>query len=149
MASTDKTPLHPFSQSRFPMTNTKSTTETLTIRIDSKDKARLVQIAQSKDRRLDDFLQIIFAEGLYMFFCDEQVHVKKLPEDYTQEDMDQLAKNAEIEEIKGLDYTEKQAKGWKHVCEFIHNSSYNPMTGQHDDPLIKPMTERIKAFALD
>lgn len=131
------------------MTNTNSTTATLMIRITSKDKDRLDEIAKAKDRRLNDFLQVVFAYGLDMFFCDENVHVKKLPEDYTQEDLDQFAKNAEIDKIKGLDHEEKRAKGYRYVCEYLHNSSYNHITGQHDDPLIKPITERIKAFALD
>jgi hypothetical protein len=131
------------------MTNTNSTTETLTIRITSKDKDRLNEIAKVKNRRLNDFLQVILAEGLYYFFCDEHVHVKKLPEDYTPNELKQLTKNAEIDAIKNLKLQEKRDKGWRPVCEYLHNSSYNHMTGENDDPLIQPIVERIKAFALE
>ena len=66
------------------------------IRISSDDASMLKRIAKAQNRRFDDFLQLVFAEGLEYFFIEDCVSVKKLPQEYTEEERKQEEINKKI-----------------------------------------------------
>ena len=79
----------------------------------------LERLAKAENRKLNDYLYLVFAEGLRFFHEEHKVYVKKLETEYTKEETDRIAKNAELEKTKGwhgLSYEEKRAKGWD--CHF-------------------------------
>ena len=122
--------------------------ETITVQISAADKAMLKRIAASVDRRFDDLNQLIFGSGLDYFFAEEQVYVKKLPQEFTPEEKEQLTKNEQIDndpKIRGWEAREEA--GYKLVTRVLSNCETKPSGQGHYDPLIEPMAERIKAFA--
>lgn len=121
--------------------------ESINIQISPKDKELLQRIATSNNRRFADLVQILFAEGVRMFFCDEQVCIEKLPEEYTTEDKKQLELNAEIEKGSKT-WEEQKAAGYKHVATHLFNESKKDPLGHYSDSLIDPLSKRIAAFAI-
>ena len=123
--------------------------ETLSIKIDGRDLRMLRRIAKAENRRFDDFVQIVFADGLLYMFCDETLHVKKEPEDYTPEEKKQLELNAELDKASYKNYEEKEAAGYKHVMGCFSNCAYDSETNTQSDELIEPMVARIREVALN
>tara|TARA_Y100000401_G_scaffold52661_1_gene41318 strand:- start:538 stop:915 length:378 start_codon:yes stop_codon:yes gene_type:complete len=122
--------------------------ETITIQISAADKAMLKRIAKSVDRRFADLNQLIFARGLEIFFCDDDVWVEKLPDEYTKEERQQQEKNKAIREnpeINGWDAQQKA--GFVVVRECISNHERKPDGEGCHDPLIEPIAKRIRAIA--
>ena len=109
----------------------------------------LRRIAKAENRRLDDFVQLIFADGLSYMFCDEGVEVAKEPEDYTPEEQKQLELNAELNKAPYKNHEQKEAEGYKYVRTCISNHAYDSETKTHKDELIEPMVARIRNIALD
>mgnify|MGYP003139992096 FL=1 len=78
----------------------------------------LERIAKAENRKLNDYLYLVFTEGLRFFHNEHNVYVKKLETEYTKEETDRIAKNAELEKTEGwhrLSYEEKKAKGWDYI----------------------------------
>ena len=68
--------------------------------------------------------QIFFSAKLWFL-------LKKHENEYTKEDREQQKKNAELEKTEGwskLDYSERESKGYEHVCSYISNHEYNSKT---------------------
>ena len=119
------------------------------IHLSEDDLSLLKEISFNNERRFQDLMQIIFAQGLDCYFCDEYAWVSKKPEDYTEEDRAQIATNKAIlerDDISQLNYDERRALGFKHVHDIISNQ-HNPMDAIAD-PLITPLAKRIKQYAL-
>ena len=122
--------------------------EVLTIKISSEDSSMLRRIARSQDRRFDDFLQLVFAEGLEYYFCERSVSVEKLPEEYTEAERKQEEINKKIKTEDHATFDEMKAAGFRAVCNYFGNHKYDPETKEHSDDLITPLYERIRDIAL-
>ena len=122
--------------------------ENLTIKISSEDVAMLRRIAKSQNRRFDDFLQLVFAEGLQFFFCEESVSVKKLPEEYTEEERKQEEINNKIKSEDHATFDDMKAAGFKAVSDYFGNHIYDPESKEYSDDLIMPIYERIRELAV-
>ena len=118
------------------------------IRISSDDVAMLKRIAKSENRRFDDLMQLVFAEGLTYFFCETLVSVEKIPEDFTKDEQKQLALNKEIEAKNLPSWDAKKKAGYEHVTHYITNHETDRETNKKHDPLIEPIVQRIKDIAL-
>ena len=121
---------------------------TISIRIQDDDFDRLKEIAYNKERRFDDLMQILFAQGLECYFCDEYAWVNKKPEDYTQEELAQIEVNKTIKarpDYGPMSYKDMQELGFKHISDRIDNHNPNE---EITDPLIEPIVKRIKNYAL-
>ena len=95
------------------------------IELTNKQHCLLTRIAKADKRKLGDFMCLIIAEGLTYFFCETSTCIEKTPDEYTQEERKQQAKNKKLEKTKGwdaLDWEEKQAKGFERVSTYMHNS---------------------------
>lgn len=123
--------------------------ETFTIKISGKDLQMLRRIAKAENRRFADFVQLCFADGLNYMFCDEMLYVEKEPEDYTQEEQNQLELNAELDKTPHKTFAEKEAAGYKHVGRCFCNHVHDSETNTHRDEIIEPMVARIRKVALD
>ena len=119
----------------------------LTIRLSDKDLNLLKRIAEHDDRRVSDFVQLLFSRGLEFYYCDEIVHIQKLPDEYTKKERDQQMLNAALI-TKFNKHDERIENGFKYVQSFISNYEKDPNTDEHTDKLIEPMVKRIKAYAL-
>ena len=122
--------------------------ENLTIKIGSKDVALLRRIAESKDRRFEDFLQLVLSQGLEYYFCEEIVNVEKLPDEYTEEELKQKEINSKIKSEDHENYESMKAAGLRPVDNHFSNHTYNPETKEHSDNLISPLCERIRKLAV-
>jgi hypothetical protein len=116
--------------------------ENLTIKISAADVAMLRRIARATNRRFDDFLLLVFAEGLQMYFCDEGVSVKKLPEEYTDAEIKQQELNEKIKKEIRTGWEDMKAAGFAHVDERFNNCGT-------PDTFIEPMVERIRDICLN
>tara|TARA_R100000278_G_scaffold61921_1_gene50202 strand:+ start:46 stop:438 length:393 start_codon:yes stop_codon:yes gene_type:complete len=127
-------------------------TKEITIKVSDKDYDFIQRIAKSEKRRLLDFTQLVFAEGLEYFFCDDVVCFKKHDDEFTEEEHKQIKINDELRKQKGwyeLDYEEKVVQGYKQVFEYWENHAYNQETKEHEDNLIKPIVKSIQSFAFE
>lgn len=127
-------------------------TKEITIKVSDKDYDLIQRIAKSERRRLSDFTQLVFAEGLDYFFCDDVVCFKKHDDEFTEEEKKQIEINDELRKQDGwyeLDYKEKVAQGFKQVFEYWENHAYNQETKEHDDNLIKPLVKSVQSFAFE
>ena len=127
-------------------------TKTISFDLPDKDYNLLVGIAKDQKRRLSDLSYLLYARGLDSFFCETQVSVKKTDDDYTDEDREQIKKNEELKKTEGWDklsYPQWEEKGYKHVCDYIHNHVYNKKEDKWEDPLIEPLAERIESYAIE
>ena len=125
--------------------------KTLTIKVSAADHKKLKAIASQEGRRLDDLSQLVYGEGLALFYCETGVSIKKEPHEYTEKENLQLAKNKQLEASEGwsdLEWEERKKRGFKHVSDWISNHERDD-SGQFVDRLIDPLAERIKAFAID
>ena len=125
--------------------------KTLTIKVSAADHKKLKAIASQEGRRLDDLSQLVYGEGLALFYCETGVSIKKEPHEYTEKESRQLSKNKELEASEGwlaLSWEQRKERGYEHVSEFISNHERDD-SGQFVDRLIDPLAERIKAFATD
>ena len=58
-------------------------TKEFTIKVSDKDYDLIQRIAKQEKRRLSDFAQLLFAEGLDYFFCEQQLCFKKHDDELT------------------------------------------------------------------
>ena len=123
--------------------------ENLTIKISSEDVSMLRRIAKSENRRFDDLIQLLFAEGLDYFFCEEIISVKKLPEEYTEQELKQEELNNQIKKEKHNNFQEMEAAGYITVSDYFTNHQCNRETTECKDDLINPMVQRLRALATD
>ena len=77
--------------------------KTITIELTDKQHCLLSRIAKADKRKLDDFIYLIIAEGLTYFFCETSICIEKTPDEYTQEERRQQAKNEKLQKTKGWD----------------------------------------------
>ena len=122
--------------------------ETITVQISAADKAMLKRIAKSVDRRPADLNQLIFAKGLQFLFCEEDIWVKKLPDEYSDEEKQQEEKNKQISENHEINGWDAQKKaGFVEVRSYFSNQEPNPSGHGRRDLLIEPIAERVRAIA--
>ena len=121
--------------------------ETLSIKISAEDLSMLRRIAKSENRRFDDLIQLLFADGLNLFFCEEIVNVKKLPEEYTEQEQKQEELNNKIRQKDLNSFAEMQDAGYVVVHDYFTNHQHDTVTKKYKDDLIKPIVERIRDFA--
>jgi len=122
------------------------------ILVSDKDFDLLTRIAKDQNRRLSDLNYLLYSRGLESFFCETMVSIPKKLYEYTTEEKEQEKKNGELEETEGwfdLDYAEREAKGYKHVCPYISNHEYDKKTKKYSDPLIEPLADKIASYALN
>ena len=123
----------------------------LEIIVSDKDYDLLTRIAKDQNRRLSDLNYLLYSRGLESFFCETMVSIPKKLYEYTTEEREQEKKNDELEETEGwfdLDYTQREAKGYKHVCTFMSTWEKND-NGQMHDPLVEPLAKRIEGYAVN
>ena len=120
--------------------------DSINITISSKDKELLQRMAVSGNRRFQDLAQLLFAEGVKMFYCDEGIYVEKLEEEYTAEDHKQFELNAKIEKEGGT-WEERTDKGYKYVSTHLSIERQQDSRGRYFDSLVGPLAKRIAAFA--
>ena len=100
----------------------------LQINLSDKDYSLLNRIAKSEGRRLTDLTYLLLGKGLEVFFCETIVYVEKDADDYSAKDLAQMKKNAELEKTEGwtkLDWDERKAKGYNHVCTGLSNHEHS------------------------
>jgi len=119
----------------------------LTIQLSDKDLNLLKRISESDDRRINDFVQLMFSRGLDYYYCDEMVSIKKTEEEYTQEERDQQSLNAELMN-KYSTHDERKEHGFKYVYCCISNHEKDDCSGGYKDMLIEPIVNRIKSYAI-
>ena len=127
-------------------------TKEITIKVSYKNYDLIQRIAKEEKRRLSDFAQLLFAEGLDYFFCEQQLCFKKHDDELTEEEHKKIKINVELRKQEGfydLDYKDKVKQGYKQVFEWWENSIYNHETKKHDDNLIKPIVKSIQSFAIE
>jgi len=127
-------------------------TKEITIKVSDKDYDLIQRIAKEEKRRLSDFSNLLFAEGLKFFFCEHGICFKKRDDELTEEEKKQIKINDELSKQNGwydLDYNEKVVQGFKQVHEWWENYFYNQETKKHEDNLIDPLVERIENYALE
>ena len=98
----------------------------LTIELTNKQHCLLTRIAKEEKRKLQDFMFLTISEGLSSFFCERIIHVKKEKDEYTTEEKKQLATNEKLAKSKNwgdLNWDERRAKGYDHVCHYLSNCS--------------------------
>jgi hypothetical protein len=103
----------------------------LTIELTDKQHCMISRIAKEEKRKLQDFICLTISDGLGSFFCERAIHIEKKDDEYTTEEKKQLATNEKLEKSKGwknLDWDERRAKGYDHVCHYLSNCS----SGQKD-----------------
>tara|TARA_R100000773_G_scaffold42031_2_gene38970 strand:+ start:237 stop:641 length:405 start_codon:yes stop_codon:yes gene_type:complete len=121
-------------------------------KVSDKDFDLLTRIAKDQNRRLEDLNYLLYSTGLKSFFCETMVSIPKKLSEYSSEEKEQEKKNDKLEETEGwfdLDYGEREAKGYKHVCPYISNHEYNKKTRKYSDPLIEPLADRIASYPLN
>ena len=123
--------------------------DNLTIKISASDLSMLRRIAKSQNRRFDDFLQLVFADGLHYFFCDEEASVKKLPEEYTEAELKQQELNKKIRDEDHESFDDMRSAGFASVNSYFTNRQYNRETEKWTDDFIAPMVERFRDLATD
>ena len=97
-------------------------TKTIQLKLTDDQYDLLCRIATADKRRLEDLCYLLFGEGIKFFYSDTCIAVKKKPNEYTEDEKKQLAKNEELEKTEGFDtlsYCEKQAQGYDHVCVYM------------------------------
>ena len=97
-------------------------TKTIELKFTDDQHDLLCRIAKADKRRLEDLCYLLFGEGIKFFYSDTCIAVKKKPNEYTEDEKKQLAKNEELEKTEGFDtlsYCEKQAQGYDHVCAYM------------------------------
>tara|TARA_R100000781_G_scaffold3196_1_gene4612 strand:+ start:118 stop:522 length:405 start_codon:yes stop_codon:yes gene_type:complete len=122
------------------------------ILVSDRDFDLLTRIAKDQNRRLSDLNYLLYSRGLESFFCETMVSIPKKLYEYTSEEKEQEKKNDELEQTEGwfdLDYTQREAKGYKHVCPYFSNHVYNKKTKKYFDPLIEPLADKIASYALN
>ena len=127
-------------------------TKEITIKVSDKDYDLIQRIAKQEKRKLSDFSNLLFAEGLKFFFCEEVICFKKHDDELTEEEHKQIKINDELRKQDGwyeLDFTEKVAQGFKQVKEWWENHFYNQETKEYEDNLIEPLVERLENYALE
>tara|TARA_R100000234_G_scaffold33053_2_gene19443 strand:+ start:432 stop:806 length:375 start_codon:yes stop_codon:yes gene_type:complete len=100
----------------------------------------LERLAKAENRKLNDYLYLVFAEGLRFLHDEHNVYVKKLETEYTKEETDRIAKNAELEKTEGwngLSHEEKEAKGWNYTNDYL------------EDNFIEKLEEEIRNLVID
>ena len=96
----------------------------ITIELTQKQHCLISRIAKVEKRKLQDLVYIVICEGLDSLFCERQIDIKKTPDEYTEDDKKQLAKNKRLERSKGwedLGWEERKEKGYKHVSDWLSN----------------------------
>jgi len=116
----------------------------LEIPLNDKDLDFLQRIAQADDRRINDFLYLLLAEGLQFYFSEKSISVKKNASDYTAEEKSQKAKNKELEKStenwETLSYESKQKLGYKLIDDYFYRDSEGP-------DFINQFSEKIRSYA--
>ena len=98
--------------------------KTINIELTDKQHCLLTRIAKEERRKLRDLIYVVIADGLGSVFCERAVHVEKTPDEYSDADKKQLAKNEKLKKSKGwdaLNWDEKEAKGFEHVYSYLTN----------------------------
>jgi len=130
-------------------------TKQLSIDVTDKQYDLIKRIANECDRKLDDLIRLVFAEGLTYYWCEDRFCFKKKDDEYTEEERKQLAKNEEIKKkldkenknVNQLSNEEKQKLGFKYVDDRHHGGGYS---GHDDQPdLCDVLSEEIKQTLLD
>lgn len=96
----------------------------LIIELTDKQHCLLTRIAKGDKRKVSDLLYLALAEGFRFMYCETPLHIDKAESDYTEKEKKQIAKNKKLEATKGwkdLTFTEKQKRGFEHVCSVLCN----------------------------
>lgn len=93
----------------------------------------LKRIAKYERRKFRDFIYLILAEGLSSYYCERQMFVDKLQTEYTKEETDQIAKNAELEKKdwwNDLSWDERRSRGYVSVEDYWQSSDISKFENQ-------------------
>ena len=93
----------------------------------------LKRIAKYERRKFRDFIYLILAEGLSSYYCERQMFVDKLQTEYTKEETDQIAKNAELEKTEGwndLSWEERTSRGYVSVEDYWQHNDISKFENQ-------------------
>ena len=107
-------------------------TKQLSIDVTDKQYDLIRRIAKANDRRVDDLLRLLLAEGFEDYWCEDSFAFKKNDDEFTEEERKQIAKNDEIEKklekegkcICQLSNEEKEKLGYKNICEWHRGGGY-------------------------
>ena len=123
----------------------------LPVRLSEADLNLLQRIAKSENRRLSDLVQLVFACGLDVMFCETHVIINREDSEIPADELKQIKLNEKLMEEDGfwqLTAEERQAKGYrKGFCR--HISNHDLIDGnKREDRLIDPLADRIRALAM-
>ena len=93
----------------------------------------LKRIAKYERRKFRDFVYLILAEGLSSYYCERQLFVDKLQTEFTKEETDQIAKNAELEKTEGwndLSWDERKSRGYVSIEDYWQHSDISKFENQ-------------------
>ena len=125
--------------------------KTITIPLSDKDHAELLAIAKEEKRRPSDLAVLLFAQGVEYFFCEQDISIKKTQDEFTDEQIKQLAKNKELEKTEGwyqLSDSVQEERGYIHIHEWKGTHRYNRKTNTYEDTLIDPLANSIRETVL-
>ena len=91
------------------------------------------RIAKYERRKFRDFIYLILAEGLSSYYCERQLFVEKHQIEYTKEEIDQIAKNTELEKTEGwndLSWDERKSRGYVSVENYWQHSDISKFENQ-------------------
>ena len=93
----------------------------------------LKRIAKYERRKFRDFIYLILAEGLSSYYCERQLFVDKLQAEFTKEETDQIAKNAELKKTEGwndLSWEERTSRGYVSVEDYWQSKDITKFENQ-------------------
>ena len=92
------------------------------------------RIAKYERRKFRDFVYLILAEGLSSYYVERHMFVDKLETEYTKEETDQIAKNAELEKTtkdwEDLSWDDKKSLGYVDVEDYWQQSDISKFENQ-------------------
>ena len=130
-------------------------TKQLTIDVTDKQYDLIRRVARANDRRLDDLLRLVLAEGFEYYWSEDSFSFKKNDDEFTEEDRKQLAKNDEIKKklaeegkcVCHLSNEEEEKLGYKQISEWHCGGGYSDE--RHSPNICHVLSEAIKEAIYD
>ena len=124
----------------------------LSIQLSESDLDQLQRVAKAENRRFSDLMQLIFAAGLDLYFCEQYVAIERTDSEIPADELKQIELNDKLTSVSGfwqLPEDEREAKGYRKGFSRMISNHDEIKGGKPEDRLIDPIAERIRAIATD
>lgn len=117
----------------------------ITVSLSDQDLKTLRKVSKAQHRRWADFVQLVFAEGLQFFFCEEHVMIKRDDHEIPEDELKQIVLNEKLINDPELNMDQMKEQGFiQGFSRFVSNEY-----GGDNDKLIKPIVDRLTDSACD